>query len=301
MKTHNETKKEVVDLRKQLVVIKEELSTYSKSTINKMKKKYKDLVNLDISKNEFEELKIKIEKNRVEGTEKIIYLILFKKHIEKKLSFNKRIISISERIKSLQLNNLTTSNVETKVKNALFKEVFEEELSRKNNTLNFDHLYALIKNKSYQEIEDYLKQLKYKYFSKNFTIKNLIEEFEILFKRIENFEKEKKEEIIIAYFFQEKKSYNKITHFIYNNVIYYAHFIYEIEEVENETIFKSLKTEELDEKINFYKNLYNHVMIKKYEEKKFDYSDIDMPDFICKHIIFATAVENVIQNSELHC
>ena len=298
---YNETKKEVVDLRKQLVVIKEELSTYSKSTINKMKKKYKDLVNLDISKNEFEELKIKIEKNRVEGTEKIIYLILFKKHIEKKLSFNKRIISISERIKSLQLNNLTTSNVETKVKNALFKEVFEEELSRKNNTLNFDHLYALIKNKSYQEIEDYLKQLKYKYFSKNFTIKNLIEEFEILFKRIENFEKEKKEEIIIAYFFQEKKSYNKITHFIYNNVIYYAHFIYEIEEVENETIFKSLKTEELDEKINFYKNLYNHVMIKKYEEKKFDYSDIDMPDFICKHIIFATAVENVIQNSELHC
>ena len=291
----------MVDLRKQLVVIKEELSTYSKSTINKMKKKYKDLVNLDISKNEFEELKIKIEKNRVEGTEKIIYLILFKKHIEKKLSFNKRIISISERIKSLQLNNLTTSNVETKVKNALFKEVFEEELSRKNNTLNFDHLYALIKNKSYQEIEDYLKQLKYKYFSKNFTIKNLIEEFEILFKRIENFEKEKKEEIIIAYFFQEKKSYNKITHFIYNNVIYYAHFIYEIEEVENETIFKSLKTEELDEKINFYKNLYNHVMIKKYEEKKFDYSDIDMPDFICKHIIFATAVENVIQNSELHC
>lgn len=301
MKTHNETKKEVVDLRKQLVVIKEELSTYSKSTINKMKKKYKDLVNLDISKNEFEELKIKIEKNRVEGTEKIIYLILFKKHIEKKLSFNKRIISISERIKSLQLNNLTTSNVETKVKNALFKEVFEEELSRKNNTLNFDHLYALIKNKSYQEIEDYLKQLKYKYFSKNFTIKNLIEEFEILFKRIENFEKEKKEEIIIAYFFQEKKSYNKITHFIYNNVIYYAHFIYEIEEVKNETIFKSLKTEELDEKINFYKNLYNHVKIKKYEEKKFDYSDIDMPDFICKHIIFATAVENVIQNSELHC
>lgn len=294
MKTHNETKKEVVDLRKQLVVIKEELSTYSKSTINKMKKKYKDLVNLDISKNEFEELKIKIEKNRVEGTEKIIYLILFKKHIEKKLSFNKRIISISERIKSLQLNNLTTSNVETKVKNALFKEVFEEELSRKNNTLNFDHLYALIKNKSYQEIEDYLKQLKYKYFSKNFTIKNLIEEFEILFKRIENFEKEKKEEIIIAYFFQEKKSYNKITHFIYNNVIYYAHFIYEIEEVENETIFKSLKTEELDEKINFYKNLYNHVMIKKYEEKKFDYSDIDMPDFICKHIIFATEVKNIM-------
>ena len=36
MKTHNETKKEVVDLRKQLVVIKEELSTYSKSTINKI-------------------------------------------------------------------------------------------------------------------------------------------------------------------------------------------------------------------------------------------------------------------------
>ena len=301
MKTHNETKKEVVDLRKQLVVIKEELSTYSKSTINKMKKKYKDLVNLEISKNEFKELGIKIEKNIVDNTEKIIYLILLKKYIERKLSLNKRIISISERIRSLQLNNITKSNVETKIKNALFKENFKEELSRKDNTLNFDHLYKLIKNKSYQEIEAYLKQFEYKYFSKNFTIKNLIEEFSILFQRIENFEKEKKEEIVIAYFFQEKKSYNKITHFIYNNVIYYAHFIYEIEEVENETIFKSLKTEELDEKINFYKNLYNHVMIKKYEEKKFDYSDIDMPDFICKHIIFATAVENVIQNSELHC
>lgn len=290
---YNETKKEVVDLRQQLVVIKNELSTYTKSTINKIKKKYKNLVNLEISKNEFEELKIKIEKNKVDNTEKIIYLILLKKYIERKLSLNKRIISISERIKSLQLNNITKSNVETKIKNALFKENFKEELSRKNNTLNFDHLYKLIKNKSYQEIEAYLKQFEYKYFSKNFTIKNLIEEFSILFKRIENFEKEKKEEIVIAYFFQEKKSYNKIYNFIYNNVFYYTNFIYEIQETENETVFKSLKTEELNEKINFYKNLYNHVMIKKYEEKKFYYSD-DMPDFICKHIIFATEVKNIM-------
>lgn len=297
---HNETKKEVVDLRQQLVVIKNELSTYTKSAINKIKKKYKNLVNLEISKNEFEELKIKIEKNIIDNTEKIIYLILLKKHIETKLSLNKRIISISERIKSLQLNNMTTSNVEIKIKNALFEEKLKEELSRKNNTLNFDHLYILIKNKSYQEIEDYLKQFEYKYFSKNFTIKNLIEEFEILFQKIENFEKEKKEEIIMTYFFQEKKSYNKINNFIYNNVFYYANFIYEIEEIENKCVFKDLETEELEEKINFYKNLYNHVMIKKYEEKKFYYNDMDMPDFILKHMIFATEVENITQNHDLH-
>ena len=195
---------------------------------------------------------------------------------------------------------MTTSNVEIKIKNALFKEKLKEELSRKNNTLNFDHLYVLIKNKSYQEIEDYLKQFEYKYFSKNFTIKNLIEEFEILFQKIENFEKEKKEEIIMAYFFQEKKSYNKINNFIYNNIFYYANFIYEIEEIENKSVFKDLKTEELEEKINFYKNLYNHVMIKKYEEKKFYYNDMDMPDFIFKHMIFATEVENIMQNHDLH-
>ena len=297
---NNEIKKEVVDLREQLVVIKKELSTYSKSAINKIKKKYKNLVNLEISKNEFKELGIKIEKNIVDNTEKIIYLILLKKHIETKLSLNKKIISISERMKSLQLNNMTTSNVEIKIKNALFKEKLKEELSRKNNTLNFDHLYVLIKNKSYQEIEDYLKQFEYKYFSKNFTIKNLIEEFEILFQKIENFEKEKKEEIIMAYFFQEKKSYNKINNFIYNNIFYYANFIYEIEEIENKSVFKDLKTEELEEKINFYKNLYNHVMIKKYEEKKFYYNDMDMPDFIFKHMIFATEVENIMQNHDLH-